>query len=405
MNSTERFFLSRYIRDPKRNLLKFSFVFMVLGIVLSVAILSAGMNLFEGYERALKSVLFDSFAHIKVQSSGGEYLSPEQLAHARSVLEQQPEVASLTPLVSFNVMALQDEQMRGCLINAYDTASQAELPFEKFVIQGEKRVHDSEIIIGHYLAKEYKLSIGDTLRVMYPQLDRITPLGLYSGEHAFRIAGLYRSGFYEYDRSLIICSIPTAWNILFTEDKYAALDVRLKSHLVENAPSISRKYDVILGSGFTAVPMVGGTLLRTVAMQKWLIFIVFSFLVMIAGINVISAVSTQIYDKRNEIAVLKTLGAAPQTIRRVIQYQLFLVCVAAILIGQGFGALLSWMVVKQNFYRLKGEVYFIDKLELYISAPNMLAVFVVAAIFCVICIVLPLRKIDKLHIIDLLRNP
>lgn len=405
MNSAERFFLTRYLRDPKRNLLRFSFVFMVLGIVLSVGILSAGMNLFEGYERALKSVLFDSFPHIKIQNSVGEYLDSDQIAKAQAALSKMPEIASLTPVVSFNVMALRDQQMRGCLINAYDMAGKKDLPFDKFVITGSKWVDSKEVIIGHYLAKEYDLSVGDTLRVMYPQLDRITPLGLHSGEHAFRIAGLYRSGFYEYDRSLIICSIPDAWNILFTEDKFAALDVRLKSDVVEDAPAISRKYDVLLGSGFTAMPMVGGTLLRTVAMQKWLIFIVFSFLVMIAGINVISAVTTQIFDKRNEIAVLKTLGATPQTIRRVIQYQLSLVCLAAILIGQTFGALLSWLVVKQNFYRLKGEVYFIDKLELYISAPNMLAIFIVAAIFCVICIVLPLRRIDKLHIIDLLRNP
>lgn len=56
MNPAERLFIERYISDPKRNLLRFSFLFMILGIVISVGILTAALNLFEGYERALKSV-------------------------------------------------------------------------------------------------------------------------------------------------------------------------------------------------------------------------------------------------------------------------------------------------------------------------------------------------------------
>ena len=76
MNSTERFFISRYLHAPKRNLFRFSFIFMILGIVLSVGILSAGLNLFEGYERALKSVLLDSFAHLKVERSNGCIYKP-----------------------------------------------------------------------------------------------------------------------------------------------------------------------------------------------------------------------------------------------------------------------------------------------------------------------------------------
>jgi ABC-type antimicrobial peptide transport system permease subunit len=82
-----------------------------------------------------------------------------------------------------------------------------------------------------------------------------------------------------------------------------------------------------------------------------------------------------------------------------------LVCFAAIILGQAFGALLSWMVVKQSFYRLKGDVYFIDRLEHYISLPNLLAVFAVAAVLVLICVWVPSRRVDRLQIIDLLRNP
>lgn len=67
--------------------------------------------------------------------------------------------------------------------------------------------------------------------------------------------------------------------------------------------------------------------------------------------------------------------------------------------------MLSLFVVKQGFYRLKGEVYFIDKLEHHISLFNLAAVFVVASILVIICVWIPSRQINRLKIIDLIRNP
>jgi len=84
VNQVERFFLQRYVQEPKRNLLRFSFVFMVLGIVLSVGILTAALNLFEGYERALKSALLDSFPHISIQAVYSQFPKTAKLPGRRS---------------------------------------------------------------------------------------------------------------------------------------------------------------------------------------------------------------------------------------------------------------------------------------------------------------------------------
>jgi lipoprotein-releasing system permease protein len=145
-------------------------------------------------------------------------------------------------------------------------------------------------------------------------------------------------------------------------------------------------------------------LLRLVSMEKWLIFIIFSFLVLIAGINVISAVSTIIIDKKHEIAVLKTLGASSFTIKRLLSFQVGLVALAAIITGQVLGAGLSYLIEKQSFYRLKGDVYFIDSIKTSISPLNQLIIFIVSTLLVFVCIRYPLKQIDKQQIIQLLRN-
>ena len=161
----------------------------------------------------------------------------------------------------------------------------------------------------------------------------------------------------------------------------------------------------MMDSELVALPTTNTTLLRLVKMQKWLIFIVFFFLVVISGINIISGISTQIYDKKNEIAVLKALGAPKSTIRHILGYQVTLLCLIAIILGLILGFIASWLIVHQNIYQLKGEVYFIDKLALYVAPLNQILIFFLASLLVFLCVQIPLRRIDKMQVIDLLRNP
>ncbi len=405
MNPAERLFLERYVSNPKRNLLRFSFVFMVLGIVLSVGILSAALNLFEGYERALSSVLLDSFPHIRVQDANRTFMDEGRARQACALLASQPEVESATPNISFNVMASNGGKAHGCFLSASDFPPGAAVTYAKYVRSGHSKPSAGKVIVGHYLAKELGLGLGDTLRVIYPNLDKITPLGMLSGEYPFVIDGIYRSGYYEYDRTLILATVADARGILDSSAGFSSVEVKLKSPWIARAASLAAKYDKFLGGSLQADPVANTTLLKLVKMQKWLIFVIFSFLVLIAGINVISAVLTQIYDKKNEIAVMKALGAAPSTVRNILGYQMVLVCLLSIILGQAFGMALSWLAVKQNFYHLKGDVYFIDRLTLYISPLNLIITFAAASLLVLLCVRIPLRRIDRMPVIELLRNP
>lgn len=214
ISKLEQFFLSRYLKAPKRNLLRFSFVFMVLGIVLSVAILSAGLNLFEGYEQNLKSVLLGSFPHISIQDANSEYFSIERAEEITNKLKAYPQIELITPSINYAVMASNNEKVRGASLNAYDFSSVDSFPYSQYVAQGSSSLKSNEAIVGKYLAKELGKSIGDTIKVFYPRFDRISAMGLFPSERIFTIAGIYNSGYYENDRSQIICNLSDAEALL-----------------------------------------------------------------------------------------------------------------------------------------------------------------------------------------------
>jgi lipoprotein-releasing system permease protein len=402
MDKLESFFLKRYLKTPKRNLFRFSFVFMVLGIILSVGILSAGLNLFQGYESNLKSLLLNSFAHIGIQSSHGELISESRISETLSLLAQRAEVRSAIPSLESSLMAQSGDRIRAINLRAFDNDSDA--PYSAYISEGGSELDEGEVIVGHYLAEELGLGIGDEIQLNYPRLDRITPLGIHTSQAQYTISAIYRSGYYESDRNLVISTLADARALLLIPKGYSKIEVRLQD--ADQAGILSREYMDSLGPDLISIPwnLYAESLLRLVTMEKWLIFIVFSFLVLIAGINVISAVSTIIIDRNTEIAVLKTLGAGARSIKRLFAYRVGVIAILAVILGQFFGALLSWVVEKQSFYRLKGEVYFIDTLGAEITLSNVLVVFVVASILIFLCILIPLKQIERMQIIDILRH-
>jgi len=402
MDRLESFFLKRYLKNSKRNLFRFSFVFMVLGIVLSVGILSAGLNLFQGYETNLKSLLLDSFSHISIQSAYGDMISPTELTRIKGSLADRPEIISLTASLESSLIAQTDAKIRAVNLRAYDFSE--EFPYARYISEGSYDLKSKELIVGHYLAEELGLVIGDTIDLSYPRLDRITPLGIQNNHSSHTVAAIYRSGYYESDRSIVISTLEDARNLLMLSDGYSKIEIRLTD--ADKAALFSREYTHIIGRDYVAISwdLYAQSLLRLVAMEKWLIFIVFSFLVIIAGINVISAVSTIIIDKTREIAVLKTLGAKARSIKKIFLWQVGLIALLAVIGGQILGILLSWFVEMQSFYRLKGEVYFIDTLTADITWTNLALVFVVANLLIFACIHLPLKQIEDMQIIDIIRQ-
>nr|MDK2850780.1 lipoprotein-releasing system permease protein [Candidatus Cloacimonadota bacterium] len=402
MDRLETFFLKRYIKHPKRNLFRFSFVFMVIGIILSVGILSAGLNLFQGYETNLKSLLLDSFPHVSIQSAYGELISQAELIRIKNKLAQKSEILSLTGSIESSLMVQTQDKVRAVNLRAYDFSE--DFPYARYISKGSYDLQPKELIVGHYLAEELGLKIGDELILSYPRLDRITPLGIQNNQSTFTIAAIYRSGYYESDNSLVISTISDAKSLLMISDGYSKVELRLSDP--DKASQYSREYIYLLGSEYIAIPwdLYAQSLLRLVTMEKWLIFIVFSFLVLIAGINVISAMSTIIIDKTREIAVLKTLGAGGHSIKRIFSWHVGLVALLAVIGGQILGLLLSWFVEIQSFYRLKGEVYFIDTLTADITWVNLAVVFAVSNLLIFACINIPLKQIENMQIIDIIRQ-
>lgn len=379
---------------------------MLLGIVISVMVVSTALNLFEGYQRSLKKILLNSSAHIFLYSDSKPTLTPEEVQAIQNKLKQESAIKSIKPVVANTAMLRIGSKVRGCMVRAYPDNSTSDIWYEDYITSGNSSLTKNNIMIGERLAQDLTLKVGDSITLLYPQTKSTTPFGLLPLQKDFVIAGLVRTGYYEMDRALIIMQASDAFSFYNLPAEYNYLEVTLQNKWIDKAEALTIKYSKILGKDYYLRSWVdfNGNLFALITIEKWLIFLVFSFLILIAALNSVSTVSTSILERKKEIGLLKTLGMSINQIKQIFYLRILLICVVSIIAGLVLGAAASWLITKQSIYQLKGDVYFVDKISMHISVLNYLAVFSLALVTVGLCIRFPLRYVNKLQIVEILRG-
>lgn len=395
---------SLFSKAQKR--LRFDYVIMVLGIVISVAVVATAINLFEGYEKTLKKILLSSSAHILVYSHYGQTLTPVEVQFAADKILTKQAVKSIEPVYTNTAMVRLENKIRSCLVRAYPHPENSEIWYEQYISEGSGDLSGRTIILGDILAKDLALEAGDTVTLLYPQTDNLTLIGLIPHHMDFTISAVVKTGYYEMDKTLILMSELDAFDFYRIPPQYTHLEINLQDKWINKADRIADEYQSELGDDYKLYSWIdfNGNLFSLIVIEKWLIFLVFSFLILIAALNCISIVSTSILDKKREIAILKAVGVAVRQIKQVVYLRILTICIISIVIGLVLGSFASWLITQQSFYQLKGDVYFIDQIKMHISVFNYLAVFIVALILIALCIKLPLKYVNRMNIIDVLRG-
>lgn len=405
MNALTLLLIKSSLFSKTKRRIRFDFVIMILGIVISVAVVASAINLFQGYEKTLKKVLLSSSSHILVYSDFGQTITAQQAESAIRKLTNEPAVETVLPVYSNTAMVRLGSKIRSCLVRAYPTVED-NIWYKQYIAQGSISKASGTIILGDILARDLALSIGDSITLLYPQTSNLTTFGMIPHQQQFSIAALVKTGYFEMDKTLILMSADDAYGFYRIEPQYTHLEINLKDKWIDLAAKLTVEYQNKLGNSYKLYSWIdfNGNLFSLIVIEKWLIFLVFSFLILLAALNCVSIISTTILEKKREIAILKVIGLAVKQIRQVVYLRIMLICIISIILGLLLGTFLSWLITQQTFYQLKGDVYFIDQITMHISALNYLVIFTLALLLIGFCIKLPLRYINQMSVIDVLRG-
>jgi lipoprotein-releasing system permease protein len=392
----ELFIAARYLRAKRRQaVVGVITAISVIGVAAGVASLIIALAITNGMRRDLQERLVGSTSHVDLMRVAGDGIRDWRLLLAR--LRTVPHVVAAAPGLYGQVLisrgarsggALvkgvipEDEKTVGDLLQSVVQGSAAALEPESSVSAGQQVGESAAaravppIVIGQDMAETVGAKVGDEVLVTSPQ-GELTPLGLVPRYQRFKVAGIFKSGFYQYDSTYTFTRLVDAQRLFSEPDLISVISFKVDD--LYHADRIGRAIEDAAGNGFQTTNWMeqNRELFRALKLEQVVTFIVLALIVCVAALNILIALTMMVMEKTRDIAVLMSFGVRAEQVRRIFLLQGLLISVIGTVLGLIVGYGLSWAGGHYQFIKLDASVYSIDHLPF---APKVVDAVIVAAV-------------------------
>ncbi len=215
------------------------------------------------------------------------------------------------------------------------------------------------IILGKDMADGLGATVGSIVMVTSPQ-GELTPFGLVPKYSRFRVAGIFNSGFYDYDFSWAFTRLSATQQLESLGDQITVIEFKLDD--IYKAGQVAREIEQAAGKGFMTTNWMeqNKALFRALRLERLVTFITIGLIVFVAALNILISLTMMVMEKTRDIAVLMSMGTRKSQIRRVFIAQGVLIGVIGTAIGLMLGYALAWAGGHFHLLSLAPEVYSID---------------------------------------------
>jgi lipoprotein-releasing system permease protein len=389
---------TRYLRSTRgRGFLSFISVVSALGLAVGVAVLIVVLSVMNGFERELKTRILSVTAHATLTGLTGNL---RDWRHDQAQALRLPGVVAAVPYIEAQALLMHGAHTAGSTIRGVLPDEERRAVGLAEQIQGG-RIEDLSdgayrIMLGDALAGALAVGIGDDLVLIAPQ-GNATPVGIEPRMRRFRVAGIFHSGMYEYDRGLALVRLQDAARVYQLGDAVTGVRLALKDAFL--APRIVRELAVGLGGGYYVSDWtrVHSNFFRSIEITKSMLFVILLLVVAVAAFNIVAALVMVVKEKRSDIAILRTLGAGPHNILAAFSIQGAFIGLAGTSAGAALGLILAanLELLVHALERLLGthfldaKVYFMSDLPAYAEMGDVLRICGVAFALCALATLYP----------------
>jgi lipoprotein-releasing system permease protein len=364
----------------------------ISGIAIGVAALIIVISVMSGFDQDLKEKIIGSNAHILVESLEGirdyDALS-NKLAALDNVKSASPYLAGQVFLVESNkAFAL---NLRGIISESEKKVSN----IYKHIIKGSPDLKREEVIIGKELSVYLGLGVGDTLKVISPLLNKVFTL---------RVSGIFASGMYDYDSSLIIVDLKEAQSILGLPDVAGGIGVKLNNVFLADKVKEDIYRKISPGYRIKTWADINRNFFAALKLEKITMFIILTLITLVASFNIISTLVMMVSEKTKDIGILKVIGATNHDIRRIFTSLGVMIGLSGIISGGLLGVGACLLLKKYQFIKLPSDIYYIDKLPVALKMwPDIILIALAAGLIIFVSTIYPAKKAANLDLVESLR--
>ena len=355
-----------------------------MGVVLGVASLVVVFGVTSGFEREFQDKVLALNAHLIVQAYGDADF--QEMDDIQRRLAGMPGVVRMAPFlfsagevmigrVGANLKGIDlktgaDELRRALVKGAVEDLAKPASCDLPSTTPRKTSIDVGRIAIGAELAHKLRAGIGDCITIMVPFSSGATDAPV---SYQFKVTGIFRMGFNEYDTRLAYVSIADALRLASVRRLVSGVELRFSDPMA--ALTVSQDVQHRLGSPHHLVDWkeLNGNLFRALLLQKVFIALILVIIVVVAAFNIVASLTMIVLSKVREVAILKSMGASSTMVARI-----FLIGGTTVgLIGTGLGigyGLLVCLLARLYGYPLDPKVYLIGELPVQIRPEELVGV-------------------------------
>jgi len=396
----ERFISFRYLRAKrKQKFISLITVISVLGVAVGVMALIVVLSVYTGFTEGLRDQIIGINAHILVQGYGGEIQHPEKL---RQQINSVDQVVAATPFIYTQALISAGSQSSGIALRGIDPATASKvIKLESQLKSGSLAALDSDnslpaIILGKNMASELHVGPGRKIRLISPN-GPLTPMGVLPKMLTCRVAGIFESGMYEYDSTMGFISLKTARSIKGIHQGADGLEVRVTD--VDHADVIAHAIQKTIGPLYAVRDWmrINKNLFAALKLEKIGIFIALDLIILVAALNIISALVMVVMEKTRDIAILKSMGATTGSIMRIFFYQGAVIGLTGTLLGVGSGLGLCAILKRYKIIELPSNVYPMSTMPVKVVPADVSVIAVSAVLITLAATLYPSWKASRIR--------
>ena len=403
----EVFLGMRYLKAKRKQaFISIITLISVVGVMVGVMALIVVLSVMNGFRADLMSKIMGVNAHILVRNYGGAFNNYGATLEDINTVDG---VIATTPSIYSQVMVNSSGNVFGAVLRGLDTASAGKvIDIEPMITQGTlsslDTLHDGlpAIILGSELARLIGVLPGDVLSVISPQ-GKLTPLGRSPNSRDYMVTALFNSGMYEYDLSMTFVSLKEAQDFLGIDDRITNIEVKVKD--AYQSDRIGESIEKRLSYPFWIQDWKSRnrSLLSALKLEKVVMFIILTMIVLVGALNIISALVMVVMEKTRDVAILRAMGATKKNIMSIFMLQGLLVGIIGTLAGLMSGLGICHLLSKYKFIELPSDIYYISTLPVRVETLDVVLVTLAAIIISFLATIYPSWHASRLNPVEALR--
>ncbi|MBR4591927.1 MAG: ABC transporter permease [Elusimicrobiaceae bacterium] len=400
----ERFIAVRYLIRRQGLFAFITTLIGVAGVSVGVAALITTLSVMNGFQTDIKDKIIGAQSHILIFGQ----MNPQTYQEKISQITQLPLVAAAAPHIYGQGIITYEGQSLGLVVRGLDPEQEKNInTLTDSLVEGTFTPDWEEdapppLVLGTELADHLGLEIGDDVVLISPQ-SISTAAGMFPKMKKFRISGLLRTGYYEFDNSIAYTLLTHASDFLGLKKGVTGIAVKLKN--MNTADQAASQIQDLVGYGYSVrtFAQMNSTLYAALKLEKTMMFIILFLIIGVASLNIASNLILLGTEKLRDIGILRAMGASPLHVRKIFMWEAMIIATLGIVLGLLLACLLCWIIATFNIVELPGDIYYLTKVPVRMQLWDIVAVIGGSYLICFVAGLYPAVKASRVHPTDAIR--